>query len=426
MVHYVLRLLRGRATGAVVAQGWQAIGSFGLQLLAAWLLGASGLGRLSLCLSIIVLATAAISGMVGDSLVVLDRHSAPIRGGLQFWALALAVGSLILVVGGMTVSNVLSPLEATLMGLALVAFQLEELVRRIFMATMRFWFLVIIDSAAVVTALTIVGVWSAGHQPQLSTFFVGLLVGQIVGLAVGIAMLPNSERRLVSLRGAAIRNVAGFGIWRGLQVSVAPAVLTGMRVIVTGLVGAAALGQIELARIYVAPALLSVQGLGSYLLSTYVRDQKLPLADLVRRAWRAALGMMGAAVLIGAAVTVFVSSLSDVISGPGVAVDRLTVVGWVAYVAASASCQPFASLAAARGRPARVFRCRLVDAVLALGLLLVLLAVGVSAAWVPFVLAGGLFTGGVLVRQFALKPLLHPTLGQPTDPRTPRTSYALR
>ena len=74
----------------MVAQVWQAAGSFGLQLLAAWLLGASGLGLLSLCLSIIILATAVTSGMVGDSLVILDRRNRAIRAGLQFWALVLA------------------------------------------------------------------------------------------------------------------------------------------------------------------------------------------------------------------------------------------------------------------------------------------------------------------------------------------------
>lgn len=420
-----MRLARSRAMGAMVAQVWQALGSFGLQLAAAWLLGASGLGVLSLCLSIIVLATAVISGMVGDSLVVLDRHDRRVRGGLQFWALVLAAGSFVLAVVGMTVSGVLNTWEAALMGLALVAFQLEELVRRVFMASMRFWGLVVIDSAAVLTSLGIVAVWSIGHPPRLSTFFIGLLVGQVVGMVVGIAMLPSAERRLVSLRGAAITQVAGFGAWRGLQVSVAPAVLTAMRVIVTGLAGAAALGQIELARIYVAPALLAVQGLGSYLLSTWVRDKELPLSTLVRRAWHAALAMIGAAVLVGAAVTVFVSSLATLVTGPGVTVDRITVIGWVLYVAASASCQPFASLAAARGKPAHVLRCRLVDALFALSLLFVLLSTGVSPAWTPFVLAGGLFLGGVLVRQFALKPLRTSTLGQSAELQPEnRTSYA--
>ena len=418
-------MLRSRALGAMVAQVWQAIGSFGLQLLAAWLLGAAGLGTLSLCLSIIILATAVASGMIGDSLVILDRHDRRIRAGLQFWTLVLAGVSLVGTVVVLPLTGLLSPLEAVLMAGALVTFQVEELVRRIFMATMRFWRLVIIDSAAAVTALGIVGVWATIDPVALSTFFIALLAGQLVGVVVGLMMLPSAERRLVPLRVAAIREVAGFGAWRGAQVSVAPLVLTVMRVIVAAAAGRAALGELELARIYVAPALLSVQGLGSYLLSSYVRDKQLGLTPLIGRAWRSALAMMAAAVVVGAAIVTVAPQVAHLVSGPSVAVDRLAVAGWVTYVVASASCQPFASLAAARGRPAHVLRCRVVDAGFAVIALSILLHNGVAATWTPFVLAAGLFLGGALVRQFALKPLTRSTAG-PTRNTQPRTSYATR
>ena len=273
--------------GAMVAQVWQAVGSFSLQLLAAWLLGASGLGLLSLCLSIMFLATAVSSGMVGDSLVILDRRDRAIRAGLQFWALVIAVSSFCGTVIALWVSGLLTPIEALLMSMALVAFQLEELVRRVFMATMRFWRLVIIDSAAVASSLAVIGIWAAVRPVAIVTFFLGLGVGQLVGIVVGVAMLPASEWTVVPLRGAAIKAVAGFGVWRGAQVAIPPLVLTGMRVVVTAAAGRAALGELELARIYVAPALLSLQGLGSYLLSSYVRDKGAPLTDLTRRAWRA-------------------------------------------------------------------------------------------------------------------------------------------
>ncbi len=101
------------------------------------------------------------------------------------------------------------------MGVALVAFQLEELVRRVFMATMRFWRLVVIDSAAVVSALAVIGIWTAFAPVAIITFFTALGVGQLIGIGVGVAMLPVPERTLVSLRGAAIKTVAGFGAWRG-------------------------------------------------------------------------------------------------------------------------------------------------------------------------------------------------------------------
>ena len=395
-----------RALGAMVAQVWQAVGSFGLQLLAAWLLGASGLGVLSLCLGLIVLATAVASGMVGDSLVILDRRDRAVRGGLQFWALVLAVASFVTVLVALPLSGLLSPVEALLMGSALAVFQLEELVRRVHMATLRFWRLLVIDSAAVVTALVLVGVWALIAPVTLSTFFTGLLVGQVVGVLVGIALLPADERVLVPLRGAAVRTVVGFGAWRGLQVSMAPLVLTAMRVLVAATAGRVALGELELSRIYIAPVLLSVQGLGSYLLSTYIRDKAIGVTPLIRRARRSSLALMGGALVAGALIVVVAPFAAPYLTGPNVALDRLALAGWVIYVAASGSLQPFASLAAALGRPAQLLRCRAVDAVVVVAALAVLLGYfAVSASWAPFVLAAGLFLGGVLVRWLVLTPL---------------------
>jgi O-antigen/teichoic acid export membrane protein len=418
-------LFRARALGAVVAQIWQAIGSFALLLIAAWLLGAAGLGLLSLCLGIIVLATALASGMVGDSLTILDRHDRQIRGGLEFWALALAAASMLVTAVGLAVARLLTPGQAVLFALALAAFQLEELVRRVFMATMRFWRLVIIDSTAMLCAVGIVAIRSLVADIDVAVFFLALLVGQVAGMAVGIAMLPTPERALVSMRRGSIRQVAGFGAWRGAQVSIPPLVLTAVRVVITLTVGAAALGQVEAARIYAAPALLAVQGFGSYLLSSYVRDKGLELQVLVRRAWGAALFMIGAALAFGAILTILAPVMSEFVTGPNVPVDRLAVAGWALFVAGTASCQPFASLAAARGRQIRVFICRCTDATLAIGLVGFLLGlVGVSASWTPFALAAGVVLGGALVRQFVLRPLTHSQLGQPADIVAPRTGYA--
>jgi O-antigen/teichoic acid export membrane protein len=403
----VLRLLRTKGFAAVVAQVWQAVGSFGLQLAAAWILGAAGLGLMSLCLGVIVLATAVVSGMVGDTLVIRDRHDRRLRAGLQFWTIVLGVGSALITSTVMAVSGLLTAPQAALFGAALLLFQLEELVRRVFMATMRFWNLVLIDSSAVVTALLVVLASWLGGWTSIGSFLLALLVGQSVGLLVGVAMLPGPERRLVSLRGAAIADVLGFGGWRGAQVAVPPLVLTLTRLLVTATVGIAALGQLEAARILVAPALLAVQGLGSYLLSSYVRDKSVGLPVLVKRAGRAAAGMIGAALLLGGALVLAAPAVAPLIIGPDVRIDRLAVAGWAFYVAGSASCQPFASLAAAQGRPAAVFLCRSIDAVTALAVVAALLMpLALGASVVPFALGAGLFLGGALVRLAVLRPLL--------------------
>lgn len=72
----LLRLLRSPGTVAVVAQVWQALGSFALQVLAARLLGVDGLAVVSLCYGTIILATAVGSGIVGDSLTVPEAATA--------------------------------------------------------------------------------------------------------------------------------------------------------------------------------------------------------------------------------------------------------------------------------------------------------------------------------------------------------------
>lgn len=390
----------------MVAQIWQAIGSFGLQLTAAWLLGAAGLGLFSLCLGIVVLASALTSGMVGDSLVVLDRRDRAIRGGLQAWTLILSAAFFLVTVITLPVSGLLTPVEAVVLGLALVAFQAEELVRRALMANLRFWHLVVMDTVAALVGLGFVAGWVALAPAGLTTFFLALLVGQLAGLAVGIALLPRAERSLVSLRGAAVRRIVAFGGWRGAQVSVGPLVLTAMRITVTAIAGGFALGELELARVYVAPVLLAVQGLGSYLLSSYVSDREQELGALVRRAWRASGSMMLGAITIGGALVLIGPYLTRFVSGPDVDLNRLALLGWVMYAVATASVQPFASLAAARGRPDLVFRCRLADATVAVVGVVLLLQSGVAVSWVPMILAAGLVLGGFLVRRIALRPLL--------------------
>lgn len=400
----IRRLLQSRALGAAVSQLWQAVGSFGLQIVAAWTLGAVGLGLISLSLGVIVLTTALASGMIGDSLVILDRSNPKIRGALQGWAL-LIVGASAVVAGVAMGFTVLTPGQALLFGAALAAFQIEELVRRVFMGLMQFWKLVILDSAAVFVALGIITATALLGGITVGSFFAALLVGQLVGIAVGVAMLPSIERTWAPIKGSEFRTVGAFGSWRGAQVAVPQLMMTLSRILVTAFAGGAMLGLVEGARILVAPVLLTVQGLGAYLLSSYVRDKALGVVRLRRRAWRASSMLMGAALVVGALVVVLAGPLGHLISGPDFSIERLTVIGWVAYVIASASLQPFASLAAVLGRQRRVFLCRLLDAASTLLLLTAVLAAGVPAAWTPFILAAGLAFGGILVRAIVLAPL---------------------
>ena len=60
--------------------------------------------------------------------------------------------------------------------------------------------------------------------------------------------------------------------------------LTTMRIIVVIAAGTVAFGQLEAARVYTAPTLLIVNGIGGFLFATYAIDKHKPLGALLRKA----------------------------------------------------------------------------------------------------------------------------------------------
>src|SRR5687767_14362854 len=126
----LLRLLRRPASGAVAGQVTQALAGLVLSVAAARFLGAAGLATFALIYGLIVLVTAVASGLVGDSLTVLDRADARTRAGLHVWSVLVAgVAGLL---GGLAaaVTGVLPGWSAAVLGLAVVAFVLEDTLRR--------------------------------------------------------------------------------------------------------------------------------------------------------------------------------------------------------------------------------------------------------------------------------------------------------
>jgi O-antigen/teichoic acid export membrane protein len=418
-------LATSHASGALVAQVWQAAASFGLQVAAAHLLGARGLGELALCLGVIILTTAVTSGFVGDALTVLDRHDRAVRAGLQWWAAALAVVGPAAAALALWSFGVLEAGEAAWFLAAAALFQVEEVARRLLMATLRFWRLVIVDSVALAVAMAALVAVSLAGPVTLGTFFLAIAVGQLAGLVVAVALAPAHERRLVPMRGARIKGVASFGGWRGAQVSVNPAVFTAMRVLVVAAAGSAALGQVEAARIYVAPAILAIQGIGSYLLATYARDRALPLRPLVARAARSSMALAGAALVLGVILWLGVPYVGPWVTGGNFELPAVAVLGWAVYAASTATLQPFVSLAAARGRQRAALVVRLIDATVSLAALGGLLLLGLPFEATPFVLAIGPLTGGLITRSFVLAPLLREQQQPQTSTSTTETSASL-
>lgn len=395
------RLRRLPALAAALAQLAQAAGSFALQVVAAHALGASGLGTISLCLGTTILTTAVTSGLVGDSLTVLDRHDARVRSALQVWLVVVTLAGSLGAAAVLRATGVLDTGEALLFAVATAAFQVEEVLRRVLMAVQRFWTLLVVDGVAVgVTLLALFLV----RDIEVGSFLLAVAVGQTAGIVVALAVVPGPERRLVPLRGAAVREVLAFGGWRGAQVALTPTALTVSRFVLLGAAGTVALGEVEAARVLGAPALLVVQGIGSYLLSTYARDRARPLDALRARAVRASIAMAATAVLLGVVVTSLVPVLAPLAVGTTIDVRVVTVAGWAVFAAATATMQPFASLAVTRGRQREVFALRCLDVVVGTGLLALSLGLfGLASAFTPFVLAVGPVLSGLLVRTVVLR-----------------------
>jgi O-antigen/teichoic acid export membrane protein len=401
----VLGVLRRRVTGAVVGQATQAIAGLALQVAAARTLGAGGFATFALAYGVLVLATAVCSGLVGDSLTVLDRTEDRVRAGLHVWTVMVSAGAAVVGVTAALVSGMVPVWAGVLLGLASAAFIVEDTLRRLLMATGRFWSLPAVDGTSLLLALATLGVAEWSGSLSLSSFVLALLVGQSGAALVAWWRLPVAERRRGPWRRPGLRAVASFGAWRAAAQTIRPTSLTLLRIIVVAAVGAAAYGPLEAARVYTAPTLILVAGMGSFLLPHFVALRDRPAQDSLRVADRAALGLALGVTLLGLAALALLPWFGPVITGGDFGVPGLAVAGWSAYAVAASVLLPYAGLASVHGGQRRVLAMRGLEfGSLGLVLLLVLLVDG-GAAWSPVALALGPALAAVVVRQRVVVPL---------------------
>src|SRR5690606_16207748 len=366
-----LARLPHRALGALAGQVTLALGNFVLSVVAARTLGATGFGTYALLFGAVVMATALTTGLLGDSLTVLDRQDPAVRASLTRIGTAL-VGALA-VVAFVASRGAVGAGTALVFALALTAFVLADLCRRLLMATLRFWSLVLVDAAGLVALLAVLGGSGLGGPLTLDHVLAALAVGQTVAALLALTRLPATERR-PRLRGPGDwRAVGGFGFWRALLPFVRPTTLNLARTVVDVRAGPAAVGELEAARVLVAPAMLLVQGVGSYLFSSYAADRDQGSAVLLTRAARAAAVMLAGAVVVAAAATLLLPRLGPLVTADRFAVSLLAALGWACYAASCAAVLPYGSLAAVQGRQQWVLVIRAVDSVVALGLVVLAL-----------------------------------------------------
>jgi hypothetical protein len=388
-----------------------------LQLLALRYLGVEGLGAYTLMFGVIVVATAIASGLVGDSLTVLDRSNPSIRSGLQAWLALTAIGiAFTLALGGEVFDWLTSP-QAIALGICTAVFLIEDTLRRMLMAAMKFWSLVLVDLTGLVLAVGMVLAVqaTAASGSTLTTFIAALAVGQTGASLVALFHLPPSERWIARGVRPDLATVWGYGSWRAFQQVLRPATFTGVRVIVTVAVSLAAFGELEAARLYVAPTLLAVLGVSSYLFASYARDRTTSIRSLRRRADRTVLRLAVATMGLGVVATVLVPYVGGLFANDGEVLDKRAVLGWAAYAAATAAVTPYGSLAAVRGQQAGVLGIRVCESLVSITVVLVLVVLDGSVFLVPFVLAIGSAVSGFAMRRLLVDETPQPPTSAPSD-----------
>jgi O-antigen/teichoic acid export membrane protein len=406
-----VRRARG-APGAVGAQLAQALTSLVLSIAAARSLGAEGLGVYGLVFGGLILATALITGLVGDSLTVLDRQNPRVRGGLQIVGLTCAVAIGTVGAGVCWAAGLLSWQSTLVFGAASVVFLVEDLLRRLLMASLRFWSVMAVDLACLTATVVALVVAASATSLDMTLLMVALLVSQIVGVTVAVCLLPSEERTFAPWRGGDVGAVLRFGGWRAAQQAVRPAMLTAMRSLVAVAAGTVAFGHLEAARVYTAPTLLIVNGIGGFLFATYAARKHRPLSTLVRDADLGALAMLGAVVVAGAVAAAALPWAGEIVTGAQFSIDRTAVLGWIVYAASAGFLMPYGSLAAVTGMHVRVFTLRLAESVISLaGVAAVLYWLDASPSWVPAAMAIGPVVLGVVIRQQVLLPQAHGARG---------------
>jgi O-antigen/teichoic acid export membrane protein len=399
-------LLRRRATGAVVGQVTQAIAGLVLQVAAARYLGAAGLATFSLIYGAIVLVTAVSSGMVGDSLTVLDRHEPRVRAGLHVWSAVVSVGAGIVGAAVAVATATVSPAAAVVLAVAVTAYVVEDALRRLLMAAGRYWSLPAVDATSLVFSLATLVACALAGPLTLTSFLWALVAGQLAAALVAFFCAPAGERPRGPWRHPALGQVWSFGVWRAAGQMVRPGLLTALRLVVVAAAGAAAYGPLEAARVYTAPTLVLVQGLGSFLLPHYVATRDRSPRRAIRAADGAALGLAAAVAGITVVALLLQPVVEPLLTGGNYSVPVLAVAGWGAYAVSAAFLLPYSGLATVHRRQRLVLMLRVLEFA-ALGVVVWLVyRVPDGERWAPLALAIGPVLAAVAVRQFVLRPLV--------------------
>lgn len=385
----------------MLSQGVVAGSSLVLQIIASRELGGEGLGKFSLLLAVLITANSIQTGWIGDSLTVLDRFDPTTRRGL-FASQAIALVAMAALCGGVAYL-VDGGRTAIAFAIAGALWALEETGRRLLIARSSFWDLCLNDIIYAVGALGYLALAViAGVEISLFVLVLAMAAGSITAILAALAQLPPYELSLPEWGRPELGSVAGFGFWRAAQVGLRPGSQAIVRALVVLFASAAALGELEGARLLLAPLLTVANGAGVYLLPTYTKSVK------DGRAFRppVKLAMLALAVACGLYTVVAVAAIdlvAPLLTNGTYDVSTTAVIAWGVFTAGFAAGIPAGNAVVASGRSGLAFRLRLVDACVGVALGGLFAAVSLVEL-VPVGLGIGSLVGAVLLLRVQRSP----------------------
>ena len=345
------------------SQGIVAGSSLVLQWCALDQLGAPGLAKFAILNGgLLVTLTALHTGWVADPLVLLQRRVPSIRRAL--W-ISLWVWTTVAIIGGLVGGRVFASLswfDAALFAVALGFWTVEESMRRLLMAQLRFGSLLLNDCSYAVGALGLTfGVIATGEL-TMRWLISALVAGSFCAVALGLKQLPREELVVGPPARADLRTLVQFSSWRSGQLGLRP--LGGLlaRLVLQTATSSSVLGLFEVGRLAVAPLLTAAIALSAYLLPNFVATQAGENLTH-RRLLRAYTGGLVAGALF--IPIPFVVARTVLAGGGRPEPSTALLAAWTAYAVFFVAMVPFTSLLTAAHRTREVFWGRLVETVCA-------------------------------------------------------------
>lgn len=378
-------------TAAIVSQGVTAGSSLVLQVLALAELGKSGLGVFAILgAGIVVTYNSVHTGFIGDALSVFDRHEPGIRRALFVSSGVSAILAIVVGFFGALIFVERPAQSAALFAIAVLAWTLEETGRRIMMARLEFWKLVVNDVVFAIGSLATVGIVMATGRLTIDWLIASMLIGSIAAMFDAVRQLPRDEFRLGPRARPELRRLTEFSGWRAGQIGIRPLSLLVSRLVIAGVASTASLGLLEAARLLIAPVLTAANGLGVFLLPTFARRAKTD--DDFGPVWKIAGASAVVAAAFGAAAVAATPTVTGFLDQD---IPQALVASWVVYSIAYCANIPIVNALVARRNSKTLFRGRLIDAAVGITLSYVLTAAsGVQS--VPIGLAIGVVVGTVI------------------------------